>query len=501
MYPDRTPGVPPTGGDADETLLRRLGYAQELRRRLSGFSNFALSFSIICILAGGITSFQLGLGAVGGAAAGLIWPVGVAYCLILALCLAQVASAFPTAGGLYHWSALLGGRGWGWGTAWFNLLGLVFVTASVNVGATQLLLAFAAPLAGVDPATLGTWVPALVVAAITLSQAACNHFGIRLVTRLTDLSGVLILVVAVLLTGALLAATPALDWGRLVRFANYSGSAGGGIWPPEESLTRLAALALIWPLYTITGYDASAHVAEETHAAADNVPRGIVRSVLISGGFGWVMVAAFVLALPDLGAGAAKGADVFSWLLSSTLPTPLATTLWIGIIAANYCCGLACVTSTSRMIYAFARDGGLPAAPTLRQVSPRWGTPVAAVWLGAGLAFACTLYTPVYSTLTAGAVIFIYVSYLMPILAGLRACGGRWRRMGPFDLGVGRFRALALLALAGGIGVVWVGIQPPNDAALPLAGGAALLLGAVWWGGVRRRFPGPPVAALAPDEP
>jgi amino acid transporter len=151
------------------------------------------------------------------------------------------------------------------------------------------------------------------------------------------------------------------------------------------------------------------------------------------------------------------------------------------------------------MIYAFARDGGLPAAATLRKVSPRWGTPVAAVWVGAGLAFACTLYTPVYSTLTAGAVIFIYVSYLMPILAGLRACGGHWRRMGPFDLGVGRFRLLAFLALTGGLGVVWVGIQPPNEAALPLAGGAALVLAGVWWGGVRRRFPGPPVAALTPE--
>lgn len=499
MHPTPAPGAPPPGGDADEALLRRLGYAQELRRRMSGFSNFALSFSIICILAGGITSFQLGFGAVGGAAAGVVWPVGVAYCLMVALCLAQIASAFPTAGGLYHWSALLGGRGWGWATAWFNLLGLVFVTASVNVGATQLLITFAAPLAGWNAAAFGPWVQAAVVAAITLSQAACNHFGIRLVTRLTDLSGVLILVVAVVLTVALLAAAPALDWGRLVRFANHSGPAGGGVWPPEGSLTRLAALALIWPLYTITGYDASAHAAEETREAAHNVPRGIVRSVLLSGGFGWVMVAAFVLALPDVGAGAAKGADVFSWLLASTLPAPLAAALWAGIIAANYCCGLACVTSTSRMIFAFARDGGLPAAGTLRRVSPRWGTPVAAVWVGAGLAFACTLYTPVYSTLTAGAVIFVYVSYLMPILAGLGACGGRWRRMGPFDLGAGRFRLLATLALLGGVGVVWVGIQPPNEAALPLAAGAALVLAGVWWGGVRRRFPGPPVAALTPE--
>src|SRR5947208_11945502 len=118
----------------DVKILHSMGYAQELLRRMSGFSNFAISFSIICILAGGITSLQLGLSAVGGAAAGVVWPVGVAFCFLVALCMAQIASAFPTAGGLYHWSSILGGRGWGWATAWFNLLGLIFVVSSVDVG-------------------------------------------------------------------------------------------------------------------------------------------------------------------------------------------------------------------------------------------------------------------------------------------------------------------------------------------------------------------------------
>ena len=108
----------------DEKLLLSMGYAQELLRRMSGFSNFAISFSIICILAGGITSLQLGISAVGGAAAGIVWPVGVVFSLFVALCMAQIASAFPTAGGLYHWSSILGGKGWGWAAAWFNLGGL-----------------------------------------------------------------------------------------------------------------------------------------------------------------------------------------------------------------------------------------------------------------------------------------------------------------------------------------------------------------------------------------
>src|SRR6187551_544291 len=100
------PSAPETGStdsthsthSDDVKLLHSMGYAQELLRRMSGFSNFAISFSIICILAGGITSLQLGFSAVGGAAAGIVWPVGVGFCFVVALCMAQVASAFPTAG-------------------------------------------------------------------------------------------------------------------------------------------------------------------------------------------------------------------------------------------------------------------------------------------------------------------------------------------------------------------------------------------------------------------
>src|SRR5438876_12326721 len=108
---------PPMAGVADPQssddvkLLQSMGYAQELLRRMGGFSNFAISFSIICILAGGITSLQLGVSAVGGAAAGIVWPVGVGFCFLVALCMAQIASAFPTAGGLYHWSSILGEEG------------------------------------------------------------------------------------------------------------------------------------------------------------------------------------------------------------------------------------------------------------------------------------------------------------------------------------------------------------------------------------------------------
>ena len=105
---------------------------------MNGFSNFAVAFSIICILAGGITSFQVGYSTGGAFTAIIGWVVGSICALVVGCSMAQIASAYPTAGGLYHWSSILGGRGWGWATAWFNLLGLIFVVASVNVGVYNL---------------------------------------------------------------------------------------------------------------------------------------------------------------------------------------------------------------------------------------------------------------------------------------------------------------------------------------------------------------------------
>ena len=117
----------------DKQVLHKLGYAQELSRRMSGFSNFAISFSIICILAGGISNFSLAFNSTGGGGAFVGWFVGGLFAMLVSLSMGQIASAYPTAGGLYHWGSILGGKFWGWITAWFNLLGLVFVVSSVDV--------------------------------------------------------------------------------------------------------------------------------------------------------------------------------------------------------------------------------------------------------------------------------------------------------------------------------------------------------------------------------
>src|SRR5437867_10816356 len=182
-FPTLRPSMAEAPDDAtviadDERALHRLGYAQELARRMSGFSNFALSLSIICILAGGVTSFHLGFCSVGGASIGLGWPLVGLFALAVAATMGQLASTFPTAGGLYHWSAILGGRGWGWATAWFNLAGLVIVLAGINVGTYRFGLGAAGYNPDVDFEPIqGFLLQLSAVVLITFSQALFNHLG------------------------------------------------------------------------------------------------------------------------------------------------------------------------------------------------------------------------------------------------------------------------------------------------------------------------------------
>jgi amino acid transporter len=477
----------------DVKQLHSMGYAQELARRMSGFSNFAISFSIICILAGGITSLHLAVAATGGGGVGVGWGVGMLFTLVVATCMAQIASAYPTAGGLYHWASILGGKGWGWGAAWLNLAGLIFIVAAVNIGTYFLIINTFGPIFGFDPAKFGVKEQLIGMVLITTSQGLFNHFGIRVTTLLTDFSGYLIFAVATLLTIGLLYFAESHDLGRLVSFSNFSGDAGAGVWPETGSGTTLFLLGLLLPVYTITGYDASAHTSEETIGAATNVPKGILRSVLWSGIFGWVMVCAFVLAMPSVAEGAAQGGNLFFWLMDAVMPRTLRWVLEVSVCVANYLCGLACVTSTSRMMFAFARDGGLPGSKVLRQVHPAYRTPVHAIWCTALLAIAATLYSPAYVTLTSACVIFLYLSYVMPTAVGVLVIGKTWDRMGPFNIGIPAFRVLGVIAVLGVALLFFIGIQPPNDKALYVTGGAVVLLFVAWFAGLRGRFQGPPM--------
>lgn len=479
--------------DQDAARLHEMGYAQELWRRMGGFANFAVSFSIISILTGAITSFDLGLGAAGPGEMGIGWPIVTVFSLFTAMAMAEIASAYPTAGGLYHWASILGGVGWGWWTAWLNLIGLVTVMAAIDFGAVEFLLGWAAPLVGLDvgamtPGSLQALKVAL-TAVFLASQALANHRGIRLTSILTELSVWVNVAGALGLTLALFLLAKRQPVELLFTLDNRTGTPGSPF-PATGSGTWALILGFLMATYTITGYDASAHTAEETRDAQHKVPWGMVIAVAVSGVFGYAMIAAITLAIPDVGAALKAGGTVVH-VMEVGLPPTLRYALLAIISLAQYFCGLATVTSMSRMIYAFARDGGLPGSHLWKRVSPRFRTPANAIWLGTGLACVFTLYAEVYSTITAVATIALYVSYGIPPLLGFFARGRTWTDLGPWNLGrLGRPIA--------GLAAIWVAftaivlVQPPNEKALWTLLGTIGLLGLYWLLSARTSFEGPP---------
>jgi amino acid transporter len=483
----------------DVKVLHGMGYAQELSRSMSKFSNFAISFSIICILSGGINSFAQAISSVGGAGAGIGWIVGCLLSGMFALAMAQIASAFPTAGGLYHWASILGNRFWGWLTAWLNLLGLITVLGAINIGTAYF---FAGTFGSMFGFTGTDMQVVLFVAAITILQAIFNHVGIKVTTMLTDISGYIIFATTAVLVLACLYYAPAIDISRLWTFTNYSGEAGGNVFPANESIGYLFLLCLLLPVYTITGYDASAHTSEETRNAAMSVPKGIVTAVFWSSIVGWIMICAITLAIPDMAVAASQGWGMFFGTMDAIMPQGLKTVLYGGILIAQFLCGLATVTSASRMLFAFSRDDGMPVgSKALATVSPKYRTPVAAIWTSTVL---CILYvvlalsikvagTSIYVIVVNSTLIFLFLSFTIPLVAGLFAYGtSKWPNPGPWAMSAGVYKLVTVLAIIGMGVILFIAVAPPNERVLYVVLGFIVLALILWLAVENRRFEGPP---------
>jgi amino acid transporter len=484
----------------DVKVLHGMGYAQELSRSMSKFSNFAISFSIICILSGGINSFAQAISSIGGAGAGFGWIFGCLISGMFALSMAQIASAFPTAGGLYHWASILGNRFTGWLTAWLNLLGLITVLGAINIGTAFFFQGTFGGLIGMD-VSAGHIVA--FVALITIIQALFNHLGIRVTTFLTDISGYIIFFTTAALVAACLYYAPALDFSRLWTFTNYSGDAGGGVFPQSDNMGYLFLLCLLLPVYTITGYDASAHTSEETMKAAHSVPEGIVSATMWSSLIGWVMICAIMLAIPDMAVGAKQGWTVFYETMNAILPPALKNIIYVGIFIAQLLCGLATVTSASRMLFAFSRDDGMPVgSKALASVSPKYRTPVNAIWTAAILeiiyVFAAQFVsvggTNLYTIVVNSTLVFLFLSFTIPLVLGLLTYGtAKWPNPGPWAMSAGLYKLVTVLSVVGMAVIFYIAIQPPNDKVLWIVLGFLALAAILWFAVENGRFQGPPI--------
>jgi amino acid transporter len=456
--------------DADQ--LRRMGYAQQLLRDMGGFGSFAISFSIISILTGAVTLYGHGLRFGGPLVMGLGWPLVTVMTLTVAASLAELASAYPTAGALYHWSSILGGRAWGFFTAWLNTIGQFAITAGIDYGLSE----FVAAAFGWE----GRGPVLALYGAVLISHAALNHVGVRAVSVLNAISTWYHLAGVALLVGALAAFAPMQPISFLAtRFTSEPYPYLYGFW-----------VGLLQAQWTFTGYDASAHITEETVDPSRNAPWGIVLSVAVSGVAGYLMLAAVTLAIGDL-ATTAAAPNPFIHALRIGLGEGLGNALVWMVIGAMWFCGLSSVTSNSRMLFAFARDGGTPFSAHVAKVSPRFRSPHVAVWVSAGAAFAVALWTGVYSAMVALSTIALYASYALPIGAGLRARReGRWVT-GPWRLGRWS-RPVAWVALLWVAVITMLFVLPPNTLAGYTFAGCMGALALYWHTSVRHRFSGPP---------
>jgi amino acid transporter len=517
--------------------LHQLGYAQELLRSMGGFSNFAISFSIISILTGAVILYDYGLAWAGTAAVMIGWPLITVFVLAIAASMGEIASAYPTAGGLYYWASRMKNKEWGWWTAWLNLIGQFAIVAGINYSAAAFLNAtILTPLlsnVGVSYGNTTELVPGILngqlvtMGILMLIELAMNIAGINLVALLNQASVwwhiVIVAAVVILVflagkadqSGLTLFAIQPLDkagsWNNNLGFVNLQY--GAAVTYPVFLAFFFSLLQANW---TYTGYDASAHVAEETVGARVASAWGIFLSVAVSAVVGFVFLFALTTHLPDM-----------KTLFPDPLPSDLSAAsqyyfgggvavisileynlgqigdlLAAGIAIAMSFCGLSSVASAGRMMYAFSRDDGLPGSGWLKKVSHRYRTPgnsltaivivswlftVAAFWVGAqggpgGGGIAIVIVTAIST-------IFLYAAYGVVIYLGATTQGWLSERV----WSLGRWsKPIAWVSVAW-ILILMVLFSWPTSGNIswPFMVGTVVLLLVYYFGYARARFKGP----------
>ena len=524
--------------------LHSLGYAQELFRSMGGFSNFAISFSIISILTGAVILYDYGLAWAGTAASLIGWPLITVFVLCIAASMAEIASAYPTAGGLYYWASKMKNKNWGWWTAWLNLIGQFAIVAGINYAAALFINAtIITPLTGGaysnttvffgDPA-FGAEGPALSGALVTMAvllavELALNIAGVRVVALLNQISVWWHIFFVIVIAGSLfILGTKSTEVDAGLQLFAIQPVDTAGSWDNTfpvgsenpwfsflygPAVSYPIALAFLFSLlqanWTYAGYDASAHVAEETIGARRASAWGIFLSVAVSAVAGYIFLVAITTHLPDLTPlfpPVLEDAAVYSqyyfgdgaavlYTLTENLGAGLGGVLGGAIAIAMAFCGLSSVASAGRMLFAFSRDDGVPGSGWLKKVSHRFRTPANALtvivigafiltflafWVGRGIAVVIV---------TAVSTIFLYAAYGVPIYLGLVT--DDWRQKRVWSLGRWS-KPIAVISLTW-IVVLMVLFSFPTSGNIswPFMVAIVLFLLVYYFGWARSRFKGP----------
>lgn len=503
----------------DERRLAALGYKQELKRSFSAFSNFAISFSIISVLSGCFTTFGQAWNNGGPIAISIGWPIVSFFILIIGFCLAELASAYPVSGGIYWWASKLGGAKAGFYTGWLNLIGLLAVTASVVYGAATFL-----------NITIGTYFPAYSISflqgdsinqqffwftAIMIFITVLNCFSSEILAVLNNIS-VWWHVFGVALVIVILIAAPSqhqdIKWVFTAQINNSGFSGGFTYW------LYVLPLGFLLTQYTITGFDASAHLSEETKGAHIAAAKGIWKSIFYSAVGGYLLLLGFLYAAtnPEVVSSFDPSVNPFGSgsviaILYHALPPFLFKLVLVISTAGQLFCAVACLTSCSRMMFAFSRDGAVPGHQYWSKVNKKQ-VPANAVLASAVTGILITLPalwksprgipTAFYAVVSVG-VIGLYLAFVIPIWL-------RWKmgnRFSPGAWNIGNhYKWMSLIAVAEIVIMCVYFIMPFEPAAVPgnkdftwlavnyapILVGLTLLFLWIWWRlSVKKWFTGP----------
>ena len=499
-----TPGAGGHHVSEDERTLHKLGYAQELFRAMGGFQNFAISFTIISILAGCLTSYYIAFQWGGPVAVTWGWLLVGTFCIIVSLAMGEIASTFPTAGGLYYWASKLGSPAWGWFTGWFNLIGQIAVTAAIGYG----LAIFATSLLNLlfdYPNTTGyiflTYSIVMAIALLVNMFAVSITAGLNTISAWWHMAGVAFIVLVLIIVPDN-HQSAGYVFGETINNSGFSGSGFGDL-----MFLYVFGIGLLMAQYTITGYDASAHMAEETRAASRTAAIGMVMSVVVSVIFGFFLLLAVTFAIPDTQGVIDAGGYAVTYIWETSMSTRWAEILLTVAVVAQMFCLTASVTSASRMMYAFSRDRAVPGHTIWRRISSQ-RVPVYAVAAIGTLSWALmipTLWNAVVGYLvgTSIAVIGLYIAFGIPVYLRWRA-GASFER-GAWHLGE-RYKWIDPLALAWITLICILFILPIAPAGVPwddafdwnvvnyaplTVGGAFLLFGGWYAVSAKKWFKGP----------
>jgi len=461
----RAPEDDPAGPThEDNIILQELGYKQELYRGFSYLMNFAFTFSAVSVLAGISVLFSIGLQTGGPVVMVWGWVIGATMTLVVASCMAEICSRYPQAGSVYYWSNQLAGEKWGpfasWICGWFNLIGNAAGDASYAMGFGQVVTAVSVLVAGcaneVSSASVASSVAASSVAASgsgsgsgdacgltneqTVGVAISGIFAMACLNIIRiDKLGIYNIFAAFWMMGSsliivivALSLAPTHQTGAFV-FSHYNNDTG------IASNGYVCLIGLLTALFSFSGYEAGAHMAEETVDARKSAPKGIIHSVIAGIFSGLIYIICLLFAMQNLeGSANSATGNATIQILWDAAGHKAGLAMSAFLVITTFLAGLSSVTVTSRIAFAMVRDDAIPFAKYLKPVNKYTKEPIrmVAVTFTFSVALICTqLGSPTaFAAVTSITTIGYQISYMIPIL--LRCTVARKTFVkGPFHLG------------------------------------------------------------------